>query len=60
MTRVARPRPRRRARRAALVREPEVVEIDAEDEPAIGVALTEIRAGQYTTGAELRAFLRRP
>jgi hypothetical protein len=35
------------------------VELDADDEAAIGVAMTEIRAGKYVTGAELRAFLRR-
>ena len=35
------------------------VELDADDEAAIEVAMTEIRAGKYVTGAELRAFLRR-
>lgn len=38
---------------------PEEVEIDEEDEAAIGVAMKELRGGQYVTGAELRAFLRR-
>ena len=37
----------------------EAVEVDAEDETAIGVALKELRAGKHATGAELRAFLRR-
>jgi hypothetical protein len=35
------------------------VELDTDDEAAIGVAMTEIRAGKYATGAELRTFLRR-
>lgn len=35
-------------------------ELDADDETAIGVAMTELRAGKYVTGAELRALLRRP
>jgi hypothetical protein len=35
------------------------VELDADDEVAIGVAMAEIRAGKYVTGAELRVFLRR-
>lgn len=39
--------------------EQEEVEIDAEDEAAIGVAMKELQGGQYATGAELRAFLRR-
>jgi len=38
----------------------EDVELDADDEAAIGVAMTEIREGKYVTGAALRAFLRRP
>ncbi|HWU90674.1 MAG TPA: hypothetical protein VN253_25585 [Kofleriaceae bacterium] len=36
------------------------VELDADDEAAIGIAMTELRAGKHVTGAELRAFLRRP
>lgn len=35
------------------------IQIDADDEAAIGVASEEIRAGKYVTGAELRGFLRR-
>lgn len=35
------------------------VELDADDEAAIGIAMAEIRAGKHVTGAELRAFLRR-
>jgi len=38
---------------------PRSVELDADDEAAIEVAMAEIRAGKYVTGAELRAFLRR-
>jgi hypothetical protein len=38
----------------------EEIELDADDEAAIGVAMKEIRADRYMTGAELRAFLRRP
>lgn len=37
----------------------EGVELDSDDEAAIGVAMTEIRAGKYVPGAELRAFLQR-
>jgi hypothetical protein len=40
-------------------RAPPREELDDDDEAAIGVAMTEIRAGKYVTGAELRAFLRR-
>ena len=36
------------------------VELDADDEAAIGTAMAELRAGKYVRGAELRAFLRRP
>jgi hypothetical protein len=35
------------------------VELDDDDEAAIGVAMAEIRDGKYVTGTELRAFLRR-
>jgi hypothetical protein len=49
------------ARLTVFVHEPEAeVELDAEDEAAIAVAMKELRAGKYVSGAALRAFLRRP
>ena len=48
------------ARLTVLVHEADGdVELDADDEAAIGVAMAEIRGGKYVTGTELRAFLRR-
>jgi hypothetical protein len=38
----------------------ETIKLDTDDEAAIATAMAEIRAGNYVTSAELRAFLRRP
>jgi hypothetical protein len=48
------------ARLTVFVHEPGVAtELDGDDEAAIAAGAAEIRAGQYTSAAQLRAFLRR-